>query len=570
MSDNIKKKVYGIDLGTTYSAISHVGETGNVEIINNPDGHPITASAVFFEDGGILVGDGAKESAYTDPDNFVHLIKREMGTRWRKDFLGKEHTPESISSLILKYMVKGAEMSGHEVKDVVITCPAYFNEAERQATKIAGVLTGLNVLAVVDEPIAAAIFSYGMGAANGDTDEARKIKQIIVYDLGGGTFDVTVVQISPKGVKVICSDGDHKLGGADWDNALRDLLLDKLAIENPDAGDLMADPETRAALITTVEKTKMSLSQKETATARITCCDGGKCKVSVTRAEFDEATKSQLERTAEFTDAMIALAREKTGIEKIDEFLLVGGSTFMPQVMEMVNARYKDALGVEPKLFEPNHAVSKGAALYGNNKAIKDAYQKLVEDKIEEIKNQDNTIDVIEVREQAEKAAKEQVADIFELEPDSVEETLSTEMVTVASKSIGIRVKNKEGKLVCNNLIEKQAEVPCSITKTYPVSSANASTLPLAVYSNNINGSVAELDCCLELGKATMELTPGLPKGAPIEVTFSLDAEGRLVLTARDVTNDKKLTVPFQVEGVLSEEERKKLEEVVAELELND
>lgn len=561
MSDNIKKKVYGIDLGTTYSALSHVGDTGNVEIINNPDGGAITASAVFFEDGGIVVGEGAKESAYTDPDNFVHLIKREMGTPWRKEFLGKEHTPESISSLILKYMIKGAEMSGHEVKDVVITCPAYFNEAERQATKIAGELSGLNVLAVVDEPIAAAI-SYGMGAASVDSEEAQKTKQIIVYDLGGGTFDVTVVQISPQGVKVICSDGDHKLGGADWDAALRDLLLDKLSIENPDAGDLMSDPETKAALITTVEKTKMSLSQKETATARITCCDGGKSKVSVSRQEFDEATKPLLDRTAEFTDAMIAMAREKTKVEKIDEFLLVGGSTMMPQVLEMVNTRYKGTLGVEPKLFEPNHAVSKGAALYGNNKAIKDAYEKL----IEEIQ----TLEPCISDKEAKRKAQEQVAEIFELETEQVEAGIATEMVTVASKSIGIRVKNKEGRVVCNNLIEKQTEVPCNITKTYPVSSANASTLPLVVFSNNIVGPIAELDNCLELGKATMELTPGLPKGAPIDITFSLNAEGRLILTAKDTTNDKELTVPFQVEGVLSEEERKKLQETVAELEIND
>lgn len=561
MSDDIKKKVYGIDLGTTYSALSHVGDTGNVEIINNPDGGAITASAVFFEDGGIVVGEGAKESAYTDPDNFVHLIKREMGTPWRKEFLGKEHTPESISSLILKYMIKGAEMSGHEVKDVVITCPAYFNEAERQATKIAGELSGLNVLAVVDEPIAAAI-SYGMGAASVDSEEAQKTKQIIVYDLGGGTFDVTVVQISPHGVKVICSDGDHKLGGADWDAALRDLLLDKLSIENPDAGDLMSDPETKAALITTVEKTKMSLSQKETATARITCCDGGKSKVSVSRQEFDEATKPLLDRTAEFTDAMIAMARKKTKVEKIDEFLLVGGSTMMPQVLEMVNTRYKDTLGVEPKLFEPNHAVSKGAALYGNNKAIKDAYEKL----IEEIQ----TLEPCISDKEAKRKAKEQVAEIFELETEQVEAGIATEMVTVASKSIGIRVKNKEGRVVCNNLIEKQTEVPCNITKTYPVSSANASTLPLVVFSNNIVGPIAELDNCLELGKATMELTPGLPKGSPIDITFSLNAEGRLILTAKDTTNDKELTVPFQVEGVLSEEERKKLQETVAELEIND
>ena len=538
MSENTKIKVYGIDLGTTYSAISHVGDSGNVEIINNPDGGSITASAVFFEDGGIVVGEGAKESAYTDPDNFVHLIKREMGTTWRKTFLDKEHSPESISSLILKYMVKGAEMSGHEVKDVVITCPAYFNEAERMATKAAGELAKLNVLAVVDEPIAAAI-SYGMGITGNDQGETQETRQIIVYDLGGGTFDVTVVEISPKGVKVICSDGDHKLGGADWDAALRDLLLEKLLIENPEAGDLMADPETRAALITTVEKTKMSLSQKETATARITCCDGSKSKVSVTREEFNEATQPLLNRTIEFTDAMIAMAREKTGVEKIDEFLLVGGSTYMPQVMEMVNSRYKDTLRVEPKLYEPNHAVSKGAALYGNNKAIRDLYEKVLKD-------------------------------LKEKNPDTPTGKLEDEMITVASKSIGIRVKNKEGKFVCYNLIEKQNEVPCNNTQAFPVSAANAATLPLIVYSNNIVGKQADLDCCLELGKATMELTPGLPAGAPIEVTFALDPEGRLELTARDVTNDKKIVVPFQVEGVLSEEERKKLEEVVADLEMVD
>ena len=561
MSENTKIKVYGIDLGTTYSAISHVGDSGNVEIINNPDGGSITASAVFFEDGGIVVGEGAKESAYTDPDNFVHLIKREMGTTWRKTFLDKEHSPESISSLILKYMVKGAEMSGHEVKDVVITCPAYFNEAERMATKAAGVLAKLNVLAVVDEPIAAAI-SYGMGITGNDQGETQETRQIIVYDLGGGTFDVTVVEISPKGVKVICSDGDHKLGGADWDAALRDLLLEKLLIENPEAGDLMADPETRAALITTVEKTKMSLSQKETATARITCCDGSKSKVSVTREEFNEATQPLLNRTIEFTDAMIAMAREKTGVEKIDEFLLVGGSTYMPQVMEMVNSRYKDTLRVEPKLYEPNHAVSKGAALYGNNKAIRDLYEKVLKDLKE--KNPDTPTGKLEDE------ANKKVADEFSLAPETIETAVNTEMITVASKSIGIRVKNKEGKFVCYNLIEKQNEVPCNNTQAFPVSAANAATLPLIVYSNNIVGKQADLDCCLELGKATMELTPGLPAGAPIEVTFALDPEGRLELTARDVTNDKKIVVPFQVEGVLSEEERKKLEEVVADLEMVD
>ena len=480
MSDDIKKKVYGIDLGTTYSAISHVGETGNAEIINNPDGGAITRSAVFFEDGGVVVGDGAKESAYTDPDNFVHLIKREMGTPWRKEFLGNEHTPESISALILKYMVKGAEMSGHDVKDVVITCPAYFNEAERQATKIAGVLAGLNVLAVLDEPIAAAI-SYGMGVANSDTDEAQKTKQIIVYDLGGASFDVTVVQISPEGFKVICSDGDHKLGGADWDNALRDLLLDKLYIENPDADDIMANPETRAALITTVEQTKMRLSQRETASARITCCDGGKCKVSVTRSEFDEATKPYLNRTAEFTDAMIAMARMKTGIGKIDEFLLVGGSTLMPQVMEMVNARYKDALGVEPKLYEPNFAVSNGAALYGNNKAIKTTSQKT--DSSPALKR------------------------------------------SYATSNYGIKLETSMGDPYCYNLLKKGTMLPCASRTLVLASSGNESNaLSCNIYSNQVlNDTLVPLLVCKKEKEIHVSLNENLAKLAKVNLRMELD-----------------------------------------------
>ena len=249
-------------------------------------------------------------------------------------------------------------------------------------------------------------------------------------------------------------------------------------------------------------------------------------------------------------------------MEKIDEFLLVGGSTYMPQVMEMVNSRYKDTLRVEPKLYEPNHAVSKGAALYGNNKAIRDLYEKVLKDLKEA--NPDTPTGKLEDE------ANKKVADEFSLAPETIDTAVNTEMITVASKSIGIRVKNKEGIFVCYNLIEKQNEVPCNNTQTFPVSAANAATLPLIVYSNNIVGKQADLDCCLELGKATMELTPGLPAGAPIEVTFALDPEGRLELTARDVTNDKKIVVPFQVEGVLSEEERKKLEEVVADLEMAD
>lgn len=175
----------------------------------------------------------------------------------------------------------------------------------------------------------------------------------------------------------------------------------------------------------------------------------------------------------------------------------------MPQVMEMVNSRYKDTLRVEPKLYEPNHAVSKGAALYGNNKAIRDLYEKVLKDLKEA--NPDTPTGKLEDE------ANKKVADEFSLAPETIDTAVNTEMITVASKSIGIRVKNKEGIFVCYNLIEKQNEVPCNNTQTFPVSAAKAATLPLIVYSNNIVGKQADLDCCLELGKATMELTPGLP-----------------------------------------------------------
>ncbi|MBQ3240944.1 MAG: Hsp70 family protein [Akkermansia sp.] len=564
MSENTKPMVYGIDLGTTYSAISYMDESNNATIINNPDGGQITASAVYFEEGNYIVGDTAKESASIDPDNFVSLIKREIGSTWRKKFFDNEHSPESISALILKYMVKGAEKEGHSVKDVVITCPAYFNEAERAATKAAGEIAGLNVLAVVDEPIAAAI-SYGLGMAaqlkDGEGDSSTK--QVIVYDLGGGTFDVTVVKVAPDGVQVVCSDGDHQLGGADWDNALRDVLLEKLNLDNPEAGDPMSDPETAAALLLTVEKTKKSLSQRETAKATISCPDG-KVKVSVTREEFEEATRPLLERTISFTDDMIAkaraIAKDNGGSEKIDEFLLVGGSTYMPQIMAMVESRYKDSLGVAPKLYEPNYAVSKGAAAYGNIKAIQEAFTKI----IEEIRDTNPTKTEDEIK----RAAEQAVADGFRLPVTTVTETINTTVRTVASKSIGIRVLNKEKKPVCFNLIKKQTPVPCCKSQQFPVSEANATTLPLVVYSNNMDEIATELDYCGELGKAEMALTPGLPAGAIIEVTFSLDENGRLELTARDITNNKKINHEFTVTGALTKEDLEEKKKIVAELEM--
>lgn len=548
-------KVYGIDLGTTYSAISFINEDGKPEIINNSEGDQITASAVFFEpdSANVVVGKTAKEEGKMESDRVVTLIKREMGTEWKMDFDGKTYTPESISALILEKLVKGArENGGHEVKDVVITCPAYFGDAERKATKTAGELAGLNVLRIVDEPIAAAM-NYGVTA---DTDEA---KHVIVYDLGGGTFDVTVVRVSQEGVKVLCSDGDHKLGGADWDERLMNHLAEKFMEECPSAGNPLEDVESRFELATKAESAKMKLTTALKANVAVSH-NGERAKVTVTREEFDAMTADLLESTVGFTNDMIAYAQQKCGVQKFDEFLLVGGSTYMQQVREMVEARFKDALGLEPKVFEPNYAVSKGAAVFGNTVKL----QMAVEEKKNTIISQGSD------EETAGEQAISIIADNFGLETTTLSNIVNTTMQTVASKSYGIRVLNKAGQRVCYNLIKRQTTVPCSASQKFPVSEANASTLPLVVFSNNSTEMTEELDLCQEAGDAVMELTPGLPKGAPIEVIFTLSEEGQLQLTAKDLTNNKEVTVVFEVKGGLTQEEIEEQKQVVADLLIAD
>ena len=220
-SDN--HTIYGIDLGTTNSAIAYINDDGKPEIIPNSDGERITPSVVFFEEpseegkvGNIVVGKIAKEAAKTDASRVISFVKQEMGTGWTKEIDGITLNPEKVSSYILTRLVKDAKYMGFDVKDVIITCPAYFGYAERKATIAAGKIAGLNVLQLLDEPVAAAMH-YGLNKSEGD-------RTAIVYDLGGGTFDVTVVAIKDGEVKVVCTDGNHRLGGKNWDERPMSLM----------------------------------------------------------------------------------------------------------------------------------------------------------------------------------------------------------------------------------------------------------------------------------------------------------------------------------------------------------
>ncbi|MFT4188959.1 MAG: Hsp70 family protein, partial [Aeromicrobium sp.] len=286
----MSEKVYGIDLGTTYSAIAHINDLDQPEVMKNFEGDETTPSVVFFEDeSNVVVGAEAKRSQLTEPDNTCSLIKRRMGDDYELEFWGKSFTPESISALTLSELVRTANSEqGGNVSKVVITVPAYFGVREKEATKQAGEIAGLEVVGIVTEPVAAAL-SVGV---RGEQEET-----VMVYDLGGGTFDTTVMTVGPGKVDVVAIDGNRSLGGADWDQALAELIVEKFVTQ---AGlgdeDPMSDPDFEVELLSQAEDTKIRLTRRGEVKVRCRYQDKDE-QVSVTRADFEEATRHLLTQT---------------------------------------------------------------------------------------------------------------------------------------------------------------------------------------------------------------------------------------------------------------------------------
>ena len=298
-------KVFGIDLGTTYSCISQVDRYGRPEVISNMDGDATTPSVVQFQGDDVIVGKLAKRSSRLDPDNVAQLVKRHIGEAdWRFHAGGREWSAAGVSSLILGALAKDAERAtGERVDDVVITVPAYFGNEERKQTRLAGELAGLNVLDLINEPTAAA-YAYGFaqeGAAN---------ESILVYDLGGGTFDITIIALEGDGIRVVATDGDHELGGANWDTELASLLGERFMEQRPDATDPFDDVYAEADLLTQAEEVKQSLSQRERADVLVTS-GADRASVSVTREDLEDATNTLLERTIELTRRALMAAASK-------------------------------------------------------------------------------------------------------------------------------------------------------------------------------------------------------------------------------------------------------------------
>ena len=495
-----KEIIIGIDLGTTNSVVSYLQADGKWKVIPNPEGKNTTPSVVSFKNGGEeIVGDGAKRLSVTNPDT-VSSIKRLIGTNEKVHIgcLNKDFTPQEISAKILAYMKKYAEDNlGQPVKKAVITVPAYFNDAQRQATKDAGAIAGLEVVRIINEPTAAAL-AYGM--------ENKKDATILVYDLGGGTFDVSILEIGDGTFEVISTAGDNKLGGDDWDDVLVKFIIEEIKKEhNIDlSGDKMAMQRFKDA----AEKAKIDLSGMLQTTIMLpflTMTPTGPVnfETTITRAKFQEMTRSLLERTE--GPVRQALKDAKIDPSKIDEILLVGGSTRMPAVVDMV----KSLLGKEPnKSVNPDEAVSIGAAVQG---AI----------------------------------IAGDVTDVL--------------LLDVTPLTLGIETLGG----VMTPLITRNTTIPVTKSQVFSTAEDNQPAVDIVVYQ----GERPMAKDNKMLGHFKLDGIKPARRGEPrIEVSFNIDANGIVNVKAKDLDSGKEQSIVIQGNSGLSKED---IERMVKEAELN-
>ncbi|MGH9223162.1 MAG: Hsp70 family protein [Acidimicrobiales bacterium] len=537
-------KVFGIDLGTTYSCISQIDSYGRPEVISNLDNDKTTPSVVLFDsESNFVVGKQAKSQARINPNSVASLIKRHMGnSEWRFTVHGKDWSAPAISSLILKSLMADAERAtGAPVTDAVITVPAYFGDEERKATKLAGEYAGLNVVDIINEPTAAA-FAYGFAQKTDAPDET-----VLVYDLGGGTFDVTVIQLSTKRIHVVATDGDHELGGADWDDRLATHLSDRFRSENPGAEDPLDDSYGAQDLISAAEEAKHTLSVRETADVLV-IHGGHRANISLTRDEFEQITSTLMRRTVELTRAVLKAA-EARDVPKIDRVLLVGGSSKMP----VVARRLKEEFGFDATLADPDLAVAKGAAIYGQKKELE---QVVIDDLVARGKLEEgqsisdaNPVDL-------EKSVQGTAAD-YGLPSDAVQDLVETQVQNVCSRGFGIFVQrdNSSDNMMAVFLTHRNDTLPLSVSDSFSTVTDNQSEVRIEVFEQGGSEESDRVEDNKVLISGSITGIPyGYPKGTGVEITFSMGTDGMLDVTARHMAKDEPLRLRVDTGAALSPE----------------
>jgi molecular chaperone DnaK (HSP70) len=539
---------YGIDLGTTNSCIAYVDETGRPVVLKSAVGEDTTPSVVYFESPeNVVVGRQAKDSAVLAPHLVVELIKRQMGEDVHYSFHGQAHTPESISALILRELARAArEQTGEEVRDVVITVPAYFGLLEREATRKAGQIAGLNVLDIIAEPVAAALNYQVLG-------ENAGVRHIFIYDLGGGTFDTTVIRIDGDDIKVICTDGDHHLGGADWDNTVAEFLLRGFAEQYPDL-DPGGDEQFMQDLATGAEQLKRALSATRSRKYNMRF-DGSVVQLELTREHLEELTSELLERTMEITERTIATARGK-GVGHFDDALLVGGMTLTPAVAQTLKERF----GLDARLQDPHLAVAKGAALFALMKKVKVSMPGEGEPDVTP-------------------AAAQQVADQLGISVEQVQSMAAKRVATVVPRAFGLKVVDGDDPVFRTNPDRARLYISHMLTANTPLpADAGPSTFRTIVDNQREvrlevweqAGSIAseELEHNTHIGEGMLRELPPRPAGAPFEVVFHMTETGLLTVHGWEAGSGREVRFEIQI-GRLDDAEMQQATDAVARYEVS-
>ncbi|QDT65515.1 Hsp70 family protein [Calycomorphotria hydatis] len=482
----------GIDLGTTYSAVARLNDEGIPEVIPNADDRSITPSVILLgEEGHVMVGPSFERISIEDPNNIVEAVKRQMGNdEYFVVYQGKRLTAEFLSALILKKLRQDTEARIGPVGNAVITVPYYFNDVRRKATQDAGTVAGLNVIDIINEPTAATLTYAWEKGELGRTDIAADPKTILVYDLGGGTFDVTVVQYTPTHFKVLATDGDVMLGGLDWSNRLVDHLAEQFMRKFGD--DPREDPEAMRTFFQECEDAKRSLSNQGQTPVNV-YHKGNTLTVSLTREDFERMTSDLLQRTYDTTSLVIQQA--EVDPKTLDEVLLIGGSTYMPIVENML----KDICGRIPsRELLPEAAVAQGAAIHA---AILEAKQAGGEGRM----------------------------------ADAVIKRLSAvNTVDVNSHSLGVKISASHDRTQKVNHIMIPRNTPLPFTKRQRFVTNVDNQQKVHIYI--LEGEAEDPDACSPIGDFVVtELPKGLPKGSPVDVEYSYDANGRIHANAVEV-----------------------------------
>jgi len=551
------RTVWGIDLGTTYSCISRVDEHDYPVVINNLQGFPITPSVVLFSGpDDVVVGAPAKDEIQLTPDLVCELVKQNMGTAgWAFRAHGADWTAPEVASFILKELASSAaQATGIPVEEVVITVPAYFGVAEREATLAAGKMAGLDVKNILNEPTAAA-FSYGFGQSE------HEAETVLVYDLGGGTFDVTVISLEPAegggtGIRVVATGGDDRLGGALWDARLFELLARKFVDAAPDAMDPLDDPLASADLRMKAETIKIGLTSRETHSEAI-IAGTDRAKVTVTRDEFEAATQNLLEQTIDFTRDTVAAAAE-AGASTIDRVLLVGGSSFMPAVARRLAEAFP---GWNPELQDPNQAVAKGAALAGLQQAVVELFTPV------NAGSSDTPDGMPPAPPDPEKVRE--IAETMHMTSSMVEKLASTEFTNVCSRGFGVRLLRDDADpsnprdpedFMVQHIILPNTPLPLTgreegRVQTFYTVVDDQESVNIQIWEQDSREPSPDMASNKFIEAGVFKMTRAYPRQSPIQIALGMENNGVLRLRAIDADGLEMEFTATADSAVMSQEE---------------